>query len=179
MKRFLKLTLAIVLVMSSTSLFAQKFGRINMQELIAAMPETAEMQSNLQAYVKDLTEQMETLQVELNNKYNDFMKEYNNLSEGVRNIREKEIQDMQARLQEFDQWAQQDLQKKRTEMSEPIIKKATDTVNKISAAGGYLAVFDTSVPSMAYYDATAMVDLLGVAKKELGITDAPAAPAAQ
>lgn len=169
MKRFIKLTLAVVLVMSSTSLFAQKFARINMQELIATMPETKEMQTNLQAYVKDLQEQIETLQVELNNKYNDFMKEYNNLSEGVRNVKEQEIQDMQKRLQEFDQWAQNDLQKKRAEMSEPIFTKANEAVNKISKAGGYLAVFDTSVPSMAYFDEGALTDLMGQVKAELGI----------
>lgn len=178
MKRLIKLTLAVVLAMSSTSLFAQKFGRINMQELIAAMPETQEMQTNLQAYVKDLSDQMETLQVELNNKYNDFMKEYNTLSEGVRNVKEQEIQDMQKRLQDFDQWAQNDLQKKRSEMSEPILKKAGEAVHKISQAGGYLAVFDTSMPSLAYFDESALTDLLDQAKAELGIAaTAPAAPA--
>ena len=40
MKKILKLTLAIALLMGSTSLFAQKFGRINTQEIIMSMPET-------------------------------------------------------------------------------------------------------------------------------------------
>ena len=34
MKKAIKLTLAVVLVMGATSLFAQKFGRINTQEII-------------------------------------------------------------------------------------------------------------------------------------------------
>ena len=169
MKKLIKLTLAVALVMSSTSLFAQKFGRINMQELIAVMPETQEMQTNLQAYLKDLQEQMETLQVELNNKYNDFMKEYNTLAEGVRNVREQEIQDMQARLQQFSNWADNDLQKRRNEMLEPIITKANNAVTKISKAGGYLVVFDSSVPSMAYYDEAALIDIQPLVRAELGI----------
>lgn len=169
MKKLIKLTLVVALALSSTSLFAQKLGRINMQELIAVMPETQDMQTKLQAYVKDLQEQMETLQVELNNKYNDFMKEYNNLAEGVRNVREQEIQDMQNRLQQFQAWAEQDLQKKRAELLEPIITKANDAVTKVSKAGNYVAVFDISMPSMAYFDEAAMTDIQPAVRAELGI----------
>ena len=35
MKKTIKLTLAVVFVMGATSLFAQKFGRINTQEVIS------------------------------------------------------------------------------------------------------------------------------------------------
>ena len=176
MKKLIKLTLVVALALSSTSLFAQKLGRINMQELIAVMPETQEMQTKLQAYVKDLQEQMETLQVELNNKYNDYLKEHDSLAEGVRNVREQEIQDMQNRLQQFNAWAENDLQKKRAEMLEPIITKANDAVTKVSKAGGYTAVFDISIPSMAYFDESAMTDIQPQVRAELGIA-ADAKPA--
>ena len=51
MKRAIKLTLAVALMMSATSLFAQKFGRINTQEIIMNMSETKEMQTG---YSSDL-----------------------------------------------------------------------------------------------------------------------------
>ena len=38
MKKAIKLTLAVALMLSATSLFAQKFGRINSQEILLAMP---------------------------------------------------------------------------------------------------------------------------------------------
>ena len=38
MKKFLQLTLVCTLLLGSTSLFAQKFGRVNMQEIVVAMP---------------------------------------------------------------------------------------------------------------------------------------------
>jgi outer membrane protein len=37
MKKAIKLTLAVVFVMGATSLFAQKFGRINTQEMYQAI----------------------------------------------------------------------------------------------------------------------------------------------
>lgn len=42
MKKALKLTLVVVCTMISTSLFAQKFGRINSQEIVTSMNEFKE-----------------------------------------------------------------------------------------------------------------------------------------
>ena len=48
--------------MGATSLFAQqKFGRINTQEIIVGMPETKEMQTNMEAYAKDLQDNLESV----------------------------------------------------------------------------------------------------------------------
>ena len=74
MKKLIKLTLVVALVLSSTSLFAQKMGRINSQELISLMPETTQMQTDLQTYATELNAQIEEVQVELNNKFADFQK---------------------------------------------------------------------------------------------------------
>ena len=59
MKRAIKLTLAVALMMSATSLFAQRFGRINTQEIIMNMSETKEMQTNLESFAKELQDQVE------------------------------------------------------------------------------------------------------------------------
>ena len=64
MKRAIRLTLAVALMMSATSLFAQKFGRINTQEIIMGMPETKEMQTNLETFAKELQDQVESINVE-------------------------------------------------------------------------------------------------------------------
>ena len=61
MKNVLKLTLAVVCVMFSTSLFAQKIGRINTQEIIINMNEFKEANTQLEAYAKDLSAQLETI----------------------------------------------------------------------------------------------------------------------
>ena len=80
MKNALKLTLALAMMLSCTTLFAQKFGRINSQEVMLAMPETTEMQNKLQAVAKDWEENLETINVEFNNKLQDFQKNLNSLS---------------------------------------------------------------------------------------------------
>ena len=180
MKKAIKLTLAVVLVMGATSLFAQKFGRINTQEIIMAMPETKTMQENMDTFAKELSDNIETMNVEFNTKLQDFQKNYNTFSDAIKEVKEKELNDMQTRTREFQERAQQDYQKKQNELLAPIIDKAKSAIDKVAAAGGFLVVFDTSMGSLAYFDEHTLTDVAPAVKKELGITDAPAAaPAAK
>ena len=71
MKTAIKLTLAVVLMMSATSLFDQKFGRINTSEIIASMPEMTQMQVDVENFGKTLNEGLEAINVE----YADKMQE--------------------------------------------------------------------------------------------------------
>ena len=159
MKKLIKLTLVVALVLGSSSLFAQKLGRINLEEIITLMPEYKEMMTNMEAYSKDLRDNLETIQVELNTKYNDFQKNKATYSEVTRQLKEKELTDLQNRLQEFYQSAQEDLQKKEKELTDPIVAKAQEAVKKVAQKGAYVAVFNTTIPSMVYYDEAAMTDL--------------------
>ena len=180
MKKAIKLTLAVVLVMGATSLFAQKFGRINTQEIIMAMPETKTMQENMDTFAKELSDNIETMNVEFNTKLQDFQKNYNTFSDAIKEVKEKELNDMQTRTREFQERAQQDYQKKQNELLAPIIDKAKSAIDKVAAAGGYLVEFDTSPGSLAYFDEATLTDVAPAVKKDLGITDAPAAaPAAK
>lgn len=143
MKKAIKLTLAVALMLSATSLFAQKFGRINSQEILLAMPETKEMETNLQAYAKDLQDNLETIAVEFNQKLADFQKNYATYSDSVRQLKERELQELQNRRQEFEQVAQQDIQKKQQELLTPIIEKAKAAIDKVAKENGYMAIFET------------------------------------
>ena len=179
MKKILKLTLAIALLMGSTSLFAQKFGRINTQEIIMSMPETKTMQTNMEAYAKELQDNIETMNVEFNTKLQDFQKNFNTLTDIAKEMKEKDLNDLQARIREFQERAQQEYQKKQNELLSPIIEKAKNAIDKISAAGGYLVIFDTSTGSLAYFDEANLTDIAPEVKKELGITETATAPAAE
>ena len=98
MKKLIKLTLVVALVLGSSSLFAQKLGRINLEEIITLMPEYKEMMTNMEAYSKDLRDNLETIQVELNTKSNDFQKNKATYSEATRQLKEKELTKPSARV---------------------------------------------------------------------------------
>ncbi len=164
-----KLIFLVLFVMVSVTGTAQKLARINLEEVIMAMPEYTEMTANLELYSRELRENLETIQVELNNKMNDYQKARATMSETARQLKEREITDIQARLNEYYSSAQEDLQTKEQELTEPIITRAQDAVKKVAVQRGLTAVFNTAIPTMVYYDESAMIDLSADVKKELGI----------
>ena len=181
MKKVLKLTLAVVCVMFSTSLFAQKMGRINTQDLILSMNEYKDLQTQMESYQKELAAQAETIQVEFNTKYQEYQKNFETMTDAVKQLKEKELSDLQTRSQEFQQMAQQDLQKKYSDLMAPIEKKAIDAINEVSKAGGYAVVFDMSAGPIIYFDEASVIDLGPEVKTKLGVsaTATPAAAPAQ
>lgn len=176
MKKFLKLTLTLMLVFSASSLFAQKFGRVDLAAIVTAMPEYKEAETNLQAYGKDLQDQLEQIQVEFNNRYLEYEKNVATYSDSVRQLKERELTELQQRFQDFQQVAQQDMQKKEAELINPVYTKANDAVKVVSTRGGYIAVFNTAgdqpaSAGLAYFNAEALTDITAEVKKELGIVE--------
>lgn len=172
MKKILKLTLTVMLVMCASSVFAQKFGRVDLAAVVTAMPEFTEAQTNLEAYGKDLQDQLEQIMVEFNTLYADYQKNAATLSDSVRQLKERELSELQQRYQDFQQLAQQDMQKKEAELFEPVQKKAQEAINKIAKENGYIVVFNTG--SLVYFDEAQLVDIAPLVKKELGIAEKPA-----
>lgn len=174
-----KLFIVLGVILGISTVSAQKFARINVQEIVMAMPEFDEAQKNLEAFGKDLNEQMEQIQVEFNNKLADFQKNQATMAASVKQMRQQELEQLQQRFSEFQQIAQQDFQKKQAELIEPVQKKAQEAVNKVAKANGYIVVFDISVPSLAYIDEAQTTDIAPLVKKELGIVAASAATPAK
>ena len=170
-----KLLILVAVILGVSTVSAQKFARINSQDIVVAMPEFNEAQKNLELFGKDLQEQMEQIQVEFNNKLADFQKNQATMAASIKQMKQQELEQLQQRFAEFQQIAQQDFQKKEGELLEPVQQKAQEAVNKIAKANGYLAVYNTSIPSLAYFDEAQLVDIAPLVKKELGITEAPAA----
>ena len=169
MRKFLGLTLLAVAMLGVSTASAQKFARINLQEIVIAMPEFEEAQKNLETFGKDLQEQMEQIQVEFNNKLADFQKNQATMAASIKQMKQQELEQLQQRFAEFQQIAQQDFQKKQQELLEPLQVKAQNAINKVAKANGYIAVIDTSVPSFVYVDEAQVVDIAPLVKKELGI----------
>ena len=172
-----KLFILVAAMFAVGTVSAQKFARINVQEIVMTMPEFEEAQKNLEAFGKDLNEQMEQIQVEFNNKFADFQKNQATMAASIKQMKQQELEQLQQRFSEFQQIAQQDFQKKQAELLEPVQKKAQDAVNKVAKANGYVVVFDVSVPSLAYIDEAQTADIAPLVKKELGIVETPATPA--
>ena len=131
------------------------------------MNEYKEANTQMEAYAKDLQAQMETIQVEFNNKLQEYQKAESTMTDAVRQLKEKELTDLQNRIREFQQVAQQDIQKKQAELMEPIEKKANEAIQEVAKAGGYAVILETGI--MIYFDEAQVKDISAEVKTKLGI----------
>ncbi len=167
------LTLAGFLCLFSASANAQqpKFGYINLQEVVSLMPERTEAQTQLQKINDDYASMLELMQVEFNNKVQEYQKNMSSYSDAVKQVKERELQDLDARMQELYNTANKELEAKSNELMAPIIEKAENAVKKVGRDNGFLVIFDESMRPIAYYDENALVNALPLVKKELGIAE--------
>lgn len=172
MNRILFISIVVASLLFTGSSFAQsnlKFGHINVQELLTAMPERDSAEAKLKSYGEDLSEQIEQLYVEYNNKAQNYQQRRETLTQAIREAREKELSELEQRIREFEMTAQQDYQRMQGELMKPIMEKADAAIKKVSKQNGYLYVFDVSTGGIVYFSETS-TDILPLVKKELGIT---------
>lgn len=167
MKRILTFLL-IALIAGSAS--AQKFGHINTAELISVMPERDSAMKKMEAFSKDLQEIFEGMQVEFNKKVADFEKNQATWSEAIKGAKQKELVDMQRRLQEQNQVSQDDLEKEQQKYIAPIQEKMRATIAKVAKAQGLIYVFDIAGGAISYFNPEQSMDVLPLVKKEMKIT---------
>lgn len=177
MKRTFKILMAAVLTLGATSVFAQKFGRLDYQATIFTMPEFATVQTELQKVSAEYQEQLESIQVELNRKVDEISKLPDTTTETTRQLKNREMLDLQQRHNDFYQMADEAIQKAQSDLMQPLVTKANVAIEKICKAQSIIMVFQ--VGSVVYIDEAQTIDITADVRKELGIpADAvPAAPA--
>ncbi len=166
---FKKIVLVIALALPM-SLFAQKFGTVNVDEVIAAMPETTEMQNKLQEASKQYETEFQKLQDEVQKLYTDFQTIQNdpNTPETIKERRMQEIQERAQKVEQFRQTATQDLQRQQEQLLTPITARFNDAVKSVGQEGSFTFVFP-SEPALIIYQGADVVDVTPQVKAKLGI----------
>jgi outer membrane protein len=146
-----------------------KFGHINSDELIQAMPEFDSATVKLEKFRKELINALEVMSVELNNKNDAYTKEQKNLTDIVKQTKEQEIIDLNKRMQDFQQNAQEQLQNKQVELFQPIYTKVDKAIKDVGKENGFVYVFDVAKGSLLYFDETKSTNVMALAKTKLGL----------
>lgn len=166
MKRSMKKVVFIFATVMFTSLLsAQKIAHISLDSLVSLMPETKTAKDVAQNYLKTLENEIAKMTDEFQKKYTDYMASGEGMSELVRKTKEEELTQMQRRIEDFRAQAQQDYQKKYSELTQPIMDKAKKGIEAAAKEGGYKYVLDTSMGNVLYTEPAD--DILMLVKKKL------------
>lgn len=180
MKNLLKIGLLVsgMFLTLDTANAQQKFAHINSADLLQSMPEMKTADANFQTYAKAKQTSLELMVAERQKLVTTYEEKYKTLSEANRATLEKElttlggtIQDLEKRITDEQEKAQEDLAAKRGEIYQPVFKKAEDAVKAVAKEKGFAYVFDVSQPGVVYFDGG--TDLINDVKTKLGIAIAP------
>ncbi len=153
MRNLIKIIAVFLFVGITATVSAQtpKFGHIDLQALVQLMPERATAETEFNKF-----------------QMTDFEALGDSASEIKRNAKVAEIQDMQQRIQNYQQTANAQLQQKQTELLKPVFDKAEKTIGEVAKEKGLLYVFDIG-SKVVLYKSNESVDVLPLVKTKLGL----------
>ncbi len=137
---------------SSTS-FSQttlKIGHVDIAEILAVLPERDSAAAVIEKETKEIQSTYDDMTAVYNKMLDDYEKGQSTFTELVKKNKESELLDKEKRLQEFEQNASANLQKRNADLIQPILNKILKAIDKVAAENGFTYIFDVSKGSVVY-----------------------------
>ena len=166
-----KLFLIAAMAVMSVAAMAQngKFAYVDFNEVIMLMPEMDEARATLEENQKTNEEILMAMYEEYQTKMQQYEQKQATWTPAIRESKEREIMEIQSRLEQTQQSLQQEIQQLQQSLQAPIVEKANTVINDLAKAKGVAAVFDKS--SFLYVDGAQFVDLTAEARVALNIPE--------
>ena len=167
------IALAACLCIGLISLQAQdRYGHLNLGNLISLMPEAAEADQKLEAYQDSLVTAGEAI---ANQFQQDYVAYITAVQEGTLTPVEQQEQVLvldqrQQQLATLEQQILQAVQVRRNVLLEPIVNTAMAAIDEVAKENGFKLVFDTSIFNTVMYAAESE-DLMPLVMAKLGIEE--------
>ena len=160
-----KLILMLMLI-APLSVFAQKFGHINSQEIMAQMPEFIKARGDIEAQAKQYENDLKAMQDELTWKSDEYEQGKSTMNATAQQQKEPELQQLYQKIQQAYQDNQQALAQKQQELMQPITTKLVNAIKAVGDKGGYVYIMDLSA-GIPYISTTLSKDVTAEVKAQL------------
>ena len=166
-----KIILIAALAVMSFAAGAQelKFAYVDFNELVMLMPEMDQARATLEENQKTNEEILMEMYEEYQTKAQQYQQKAATWTQTIRETKEREIMDIQARLEQTQQSLQQEMQQLQNSLQAPIYEKAQSVVTALAKGKGLAAVFEKG--TFLYVDSEQFVDLTADARIALGIPE--------
>ncbi len=171
MKNLVKVLFVLAIIIGSTNLLiaqtAPKFGYIDSNKLIENMPGRDTIEAKIINYRTTLQTTIQAMISEYQTKIQDYQNNAATMSAIIKQTKEKEIQDLEGRIQQFQQTADQDLQNFQSESFTPLLNRAKKAIEDVANENGYTYIFDAGTGALLFYEKGD--NIMPLVKKKLGI----------
>lgn len=155
-----------LMLIAPLSVFAQKFGHINSQEIMAQMPEFIKARGDIEAQAKQYENDLKAMQDELTRKSDEYEKGKSTMNATAQQQKEQELQQLYQKIQQAYQDNQQALAQKQQELMQPITTKLVNAIKAVGDKGGYVYIMDLSA-GIPYISTTLSKDVTAEVKAQL------------
>ncbi len=146
-----------------------KFGHIDTQEVLNSLPELKVIQTQLETEYKEKENQLATMQADLKSQQDEYVKVAQTMTPQARAEKEKGLQDMGQKVQNYYMLAQQQLQAREQELKMPLVQRVKTAIQEVGDENGFLYIFETA-SNMPLYRSEKSIDVSSLVKKKMGIT---------
>ena len=149
---------------------APKFGIVDVESIIPKMTEFVEAQNKLSEASKTYETEYAKINEELQKLYTELQeldKDPNTL-QSIKERRMQDIQELDKKAHQFDQTAQQDLQRQQAQLMQPIQEKVMNAIKSVGTENGFTMIFPEAVPA---YISADVQDVTALVKTKLGVKD--------
>jgi outer membrane protein len=168
--KFAKRTASAVLAafcLLPASVFGQvKIGYVNTQDILTSMPELGAMEKQLADLSESYKKELDLMQQEYDKKYQTFLTQQDSLTENIKLQRMRELQDIQGRMENVYQMAQQDVPKKQDELYKPIQQKMMEAIHAVGVEVGFTYILN---PGAILFTGPEAEDVTDKVKAKLGL----------
>lgn len=170
MKKLTQVFLLIAMLSLSGFASAQslKIGYIDSNEIMGIMPEKDTIELKLQNFEKQLETELRAMANEYQTKLGDYQNNLATMSNLIRQSKEKELTNLQTRIQEFQQSADVEYGDKRNELLTPLIDKVKKAIDDVGKENNYTYIIDSATGVLLHIGANAE-NVTPLVKKKLGL----------
>lgn len=152
----MKKLILMLMLCAPMTMMAQKFGKVNTQQIMQSLPDVAKANGEMEALQKQKENDLKSMQDEFQRKADEYQKGSSTMNATAKQQKETELQTLQQKIQQAYQDGQQKLQKKSSELMQPIVAKVRTAIEAVGKAGNYTFIFEDGA---AVYTGTNVVDV--------------------
>jgi outer membrane protein len=144
-----------------------KIGWIESAELLQSMPEKSKADTDIAKYAKDFQSQIDIMMKEYQTKGQQYQANEKTMTDAIKEVKQREIADLQNRIESTQQSAQEKLQQKKQDIYAPILDKADKAIKAVAKEKNYDYIIDKSGGALLYGKDSE--NILPLVKAKLGI----------
>lgn len=164
LKRIIVLCLAAMPVLSFAQNVQVKLGHLDIQALFMQLPDAAQIDSAMKKTSMEYENELKRMEDEVTRKAAEYKEGESKWDESIKQNRMEEIRNLQTRMQNYYQNAQQLLAKKQEALQTPVRDKIKKAIDAVAQENGFLYILDTQA---ILYKSEQSIDITNMVLKKL------------